>query len=95
MDDGDQRSEVGGQRSEAKRSGNWECGKRKIKAESKGQGEGRRARDDGRGMMDEGRRSKVGKKEVQKVRRKEGRDQRARIKGKNYKGKRQNLITIV
>ena len=45
----------GDQRSEAKRSGNWECGKRKIKAESKGQGEGRWTKDDGRGTEDEGR----------------------------------------
>jgi hypothetical protein len=45
-------------------------------------------KDDGRGKMDEG------PKEAEKVRRKEGRDRRARVKGENYKGKRQILITI-
>jgi hypothetical protein len=47
-------------------------------------------------MRGEGRweEKKLREAEAEKVRRKEGRDRRARVKGENYKGKRQILITI-
>jgi len=41
-------------------------------------------KDEGRGTRDE---KKLGRAEAEKVRRKEGRDQRARVKGKRLKAK--------